>query len=94
MCPMYPRKYDTWTDAVEDRGRQKGLAEGKAEGQAEGERKALKIVLSKRFGALPAVVATRIDAASFEDLDRWLGRSLEADTLARLFGDDGGTPPA
>lgn len=93
---MFPRKFETWTEAVEDRGRQKGLAEGLAEGRAkgiaegmaEGRRNALRKVLSKRFGALPATIASRIDTASGADLDLLLDRSMDVDTLARLFGGD------
>jgi hypothetical protein len=85
---MFPRKFETWTEAVEDRGRQKGWAEGRAQGMAEGRRNALRKVLSKRFGALPATIASRIDAASGDDLDLLLDRSMEVDSLARLFGGD------
>ena len=55
--------------------------EGKAEGKAE----TLLSLLRKRFGEVPAATRKRVLAASIADLDRWVDRVLDAETLAAVF---------
>jgi predicted transposase/invertase (TIGR01784 family) len=59
--------------------RNEGIAQGKAE--------TLVLLLTKRFGALPQNVVTRLHAASLVDLDRWTDRILDATSLAEVFAD-------
>lgn len=67
-------------------GKAEGEARGKAEGKAEGKASALKRQLTRRFGALPAWVEPRIDAASMEQLDAWLDDIFDAASLVALLG--------
>jgi hypothetical protein len=46
--------------------------------------------LGRRFGAVPAQVIARIEAADADQLDRWLDRILDAPTLDDVFAE----PPA
>ena len=61
-------------------------AEGKAEGMQRGEALALQKLLSKRFGAMPSEVLTKIAEASPAQVDVWLDQVLEAKRLEDLFG--------
>ncbi len=83
VTDMGARKFATWEDEAKHRGRQEGLAEGLAEGVA-GTRKALKIVIEQRFGAVPEALARRIDQVQAGDIDQWFVRAMQADSLASL----------
>lgn len=61
--------------------------EGRIEGELIGERRLLRRLLTTRFGDLPVVFATRLDAATREELETWAERLLSANTLAEIFGD-------
>jgi hypothetical protein len=65
--------------------REKGKAEGKSEGKIEGEGFALQRLLVKRFGVLPAELASRIECASQAEIEGWLDRALDARRLAEVF---------
>lgn len=71
------------------KGKAEGRAEGKAEGRAEGMAKAKAEVLLKllgtRFGPLPSSSLTRIEHASLDELDRWVDRVLQAESLDEVF---------
>jgi hypothetical protein len=90
------RQFKTWAEEFEDYGFQKGNEKGRAEGRAEGHVTALRGVmdrlLRKRFGDLPAPAAQRIATASQAELEQWFERSLDASSLAAVFGDE--TRPA
>jgi len=66
--------------------RAEGRAEGRTEGRAEGKQSALLELLTVKFGELPPVVQTRLEAATEGDLDLWLKRLLTAKTLEAVFG--------
>ena len=66
----------------EARGEARGLAKGKAEGKADD----LKRLRRRRFNALPAWAAQRIDAASITQLDAWLDGVFDAPSLEGLIG--------
>ena len=57
-----------------------------AKGMQRGEALALQKLLSKRFGAMPSEVLTKIAGASPEQVDAWLDQVLEAKRLEDLFG--------
>lgn len=89
MGERFVRKFATWTEEVEDRGLQRGLAQGlekgRQEGREEGREDALRAVLKRqivrRFGAVPATMAGRIDAATEAELTRWTDAVLDAASL-------------
>jgi hypothetical protein len=66
------------------------LAEGKAEGWMKGKTEAkaetLKRQLTRRFGALPAWGASRIDEAPEAEVDQWLEGIFDAQSLEGLIG--------
>src|SRR5574343_225310 len=64
------------------RGLLQGRQEGRMTGRAEGEAYALRRLLQKRFGPLSEDVLARLQAASIDELELWLDRALDADSLA------------
>ncbi|PXX78006.1 cytosolic protein [Rivihabitans pingtungensis] len=70
-------------------GMQRGLMQGRLEGEqsgiAKGEAYALRRLLQKRFGPLSEDVLARLQAASIDELELWLDRALDADSLAGVF---------
>ncbi len=66
-------------------GMQQGLLQGLTQGRAEGEAYALRRLLQKRFGPLPEDALTRLHTASVDELEHWLDRALDADSLAEVF---------
>ena len=67
-------------------GRDKGWAEGEAQGLAKGKADSLKHLLRRRFDAVPAWAAQRIDAASIAQLDAWLDGIFDASSVEALIG--------
>lgn len=70
-------RLDTWEREFEERGLQKGLQKGEA--------LALQRLLAKRFGILPPEITAKIAAASADQIEIWLDRLLEAESLESLF---------
>jgi hypothetical protein len=68
-----------------DLGRAEGRVAGRAEGKAEGKAETLLHLLTRRFGAVPPWLRTRILAADTAELDLRLDRVLDATTLADVF---------
>ena len=66
-------------------GLQQGIQQGLMQGRIEGEAYALQRLLQKRFGPLSEDVLTRLQTASIDELELWLDRALDADTLAGVF---------
>ena len=66
-------------------GMAQGLLQGRAEGEQSGEAKALRRLLQKRFGPLPEALLARVHSASVDELEQWLDRALDADSLAGVF---------
>lgn len=86
---MRGRKFETWTDAVEDRGLQRGLKQGLEQGLEQAHaslRRILERVLVKRYGALPLGVAAQIEHAPMDELETWIDRAMDADSIDALFG--------
>ena len=78
-----------YVTSVEQIGIEKGLLLGRLEGEqsgiAKGEAYALHRLLQKRFGPLSEDVLARLQAASIDELELWLDRALDADSLAGVF---------
>ena len=66
-------------------GMQQGMQRGLMKGRAEGEAYALRRLLQKRFGPLSDDVLARLQTASIDELELWLDRALDADSLAGVF---------
>ncbi len=66
-------------------GMQQGMQRGLMQGRAEGETYALRRLLQKRFGPLSEDVLARLQSASIDELELWLDRALDADSLAGVF---------
>ena len=62
-----------------------GMQQGVQQGLQQGETLALRRLLAKRFGALPEDIATRIAAASLEQVETWFDRAIEAPSLHAVF---------
>ena len=77
---MGARKFETWADYLEDKGREEGRAEGRKQVCA-----AFKGLLIKRFGTLPAAALRRLDQASIDELSTWMGAALEAGSVEALL---------
>ena len=68
-----------------EKGLLQGLMQGRLEGEQSGEAKALRRLLQKRFGPLSEDVLARLQTASIDELELWLDRALDADSLAGVF---------
>jgi len=66
-------------------GLQQGIQQGLMQGRIEGEAYALQRLLQKRFGPLSEDLLARLQTASIDELELWLDRALDADTLAGVF---------
>ncbi len=77
----------TTADMLREEGRIEGRIEGERQGRIEGERRVLLRLLSARFGTPPGSALERINAAGFDDLERWAERVLTATTLDDVFAD-------
>jgi predicted transposase YdaD len=64
------------------KGMAAGRAAGRAEGQADGERRALTLLLSRRFGPVPAWAEEQIATAELETLERWIMQAAVSESLA------------
>mgnify|MGYP001603992244 CR=1 FL=1 len=67
---------------------QEGKLQGRQEGLLSGRRSLLLRLTESRFGALPADLAARVNAADALQLDQWADRLLTANSIAALFGTD------
>ena len=61
------------------------MQQGLIQGRAEGEAYALQRLLQKRFGPLSEDLLARLHTARVDELELWLDRALDADTLAGVF---------
>jgi predicted transposase YdaD len=68
------------------KGKAEGWMKGKAEGKTEAKAETLKRQLTRRFGALPAWGASRIDEAPEAEVDQWLEGIFDAQSLEGLIG--------
>ncbi len=61
--------------------------EGRQEGRQEGQVALLLRLLQHRFGELPTMITTRVQAADSEAIDRWAARVLDAKSLDEVFAE-------
>ena len=93
---MGARKFETWADALEERGMQRGIEKGLERGIEQGirqerERQAMNLrlileaIIRSRFAALPSTAGARIASASPEELEDWTRRAPEAASIEELL---------
>ena len=64
---------------------EEGMAKGLTRGRSAGQIDLLRALLEKRFGALPADLATRLANSTSAELESFGLRLLDARTLAEVF---------
>ena len=74
---MLADKLEVWAKAY--------IEEGKQEGRQEGEMLVLQRLLARRFGVLNSNVISLISNAPVEDIEIWVDRVLDAETLDDIF---------
>ena len=74
---MLADKLEVWAKAY--------IEEGKQEGRQEGEMLVLQRLLARRFGVLNSNVISLISNAPVEDIEMWVDRVLDAETLDDIF---------
>ncbi len=67
------------------KGRVEGWTAGRIEGRNEGEREMLLSVIRQRLGSVPGAVQAQIEAATGEELQRWLVRVLQSSSVDELL---------
>ena len=93
---MGARKFETWADYLEDKGRQQGLQMGIEQGMQQGMqqgrelaagpvRAALKGILARRFGVVPPAALALLDQASVEELSTLLVSALDTPSIEALL---------
>lgn len=75
-----------------EQGLERGLEQGREEGLQAGEVMALRRLLAKRFGPLPADIEERVNQASLEQIEAWFDQAIGAASLEAVFDKDGSTP--
>jgi flagellar biosynthesis/type III secretory pathway protein FliH len=91
---MLAERLEEWALGYKAEGKAEGKVEGKAEGKAEGkvegvqlgEALALQKLLSKRFGAMPSEILTKIASASREQIEVWFDQAIDATSVVDVFG--------
>jgi hypothetical protein len=76
----------TIAEALIAEGEAKGRAEGEASGMARGKKQDLTRLLERRFGPLSQPIKERIVKARLDQLDAWIDRVLDAESLEAVFG--------
>jgi hypothetical protein len=87
------RTFTTWAREFENRGLEKGLEQGLEKGREQASpvlRSVLYKVLASRFDGLPPGLTARMAQAPLEQLQLWLERAIDADTIDAVFA----APPA
>ncbi len=85
MHTMLSERVKEWSHLHRQAGLKEGLEQGLERGIELGEARTLKRQLTKRFGELPADVLQQIDTATLVQLEVWLDRVLDADSLAAVL---------
>ena len=75
----------TYGQKLDKQGYDRGRRDGHSDGRKDGQRALLLRQLTRRFGALPPDVATRVEQASPDQLEHWGDRILDATSLDDVF---------
>lgn len=74
-----------WAQEAFNKGKFQGKLEGKLEGKVEGERLILKRLLERRFNTLPEWVLQYLNQATDKQLEMWIERLFDVNSLEELF---------
>ncbi len=74
-----------YVTSIERLARAEGLEEGREEGREEGKLAVLKRLLTRRFGDLPGRILALLEKAGPAELERWIDRVLDAESLDEVF---------
>ena len=74
-----------WKDQHHQTGLQQGLEQGMEQGSTNEARAILRRQLVRRFGDVPAEVDARLERATRTELEGWIDRPYEVDTLEDVF---------
>lgn len=74
-----------YVTSVERIGIEKGLQKGMQQGMQQGEALLLRRLLTRRFGALPLWVESRLAEAALVELEAWGDAVLDAKSLGDVF---------
>ena len=80
---MLAENIDSWFAEHEKKGLEKGLQQGEMNGEV----KALKLMLCRRFGVVPAEIETKISQASVQQIENWLLATMNAERLSDVFAE-------
>ena len=83
---MLEQTIERWFDEATDKGLQKGLLKGLEKGRQEGLARAVSLQLHLHIGAVPQRVQDSLTSATEEQLLKWAGAILTANSLQDLFG--------
>jgi hypothetical protein len=75
-----------YVSSIEQFRIEKGIQQGIQQGVQQGEALALQKLLAKRFGPLSADIASRIAAASRQEVESWFDQAIDARQLDDVFG--------
>ena len=76
-----------WPREWVEKGREEGREEGQEIGLAKGVRSVLQDLLSQKFGELPESVSEQIRQADYSQLQRWVKRVIDADSVEQILVD-------
>ena len=85
MEEMIGERIDIWKRELKREAKREGREEGKLEGKLEGQMQLLLRFLMRRFGMLPPVVMTQIQAGTLEQIEQWFDASMDAPNLNAVF---------
>ncbi len=74
-----------YVTSIERLAKEEGREEGREEGLEQGKLAVLKRLLTRRFGALPGQILALLEKASPVELERWIDRVLDAESLDEVF---------
>ncbi|MBF0438180.1 MAG: DUF4351 domain-containing protein [Magnetococcales bacterium] len=77
-----------YISSVERIGQKKGILIGRQEGKAE----MLLHLIQRRFGMVPEAIHKQVFSANLTNLDTWIDRFLDSDSLQAIFEDQGSRP--
>ena len=82
MTKQFRKSIRRW----KEKERKEARMEGHMEGRMEGLKDTLQKQLMQKFGDIPAADKKRIEAAPFEQVEKWINRIIGANSLEELFG--------